>query len=84
MNGLDYAITPRNIPVENIVTGAESAVRGLSQDNAESVRIETARILKMAKPSASNMTGEERSQMPKGLRRENYDFAGWQSQSYLE
>ncbi|GJQ65587.1 hypothetical protein Trydic_g7685 [Trypoxylus dichotomus] len=57
----NFAITPKNLPVEDIIANVESSIRGLTVDAAEEIRRDTSRILQHAKPSKSNFTNKERS-----------------------
>jgi hypothetical protein len=44
--GLNYAVTPRSIPMEDILTGVEKAIKSLPVEKAEEARQETVRIIK--------------------------------------
>jgi hypothetical protein len=44
--GLNYAVTPRTIPMEDIFAGVEKAVQSLPVETAEEARQETVRIIK--------------------------------------
>ena len=46
--GLNYAITPRSPPIEDLLTGVEKAVRILPSEMAGEARQETVRIIKHA------------------------------------
>jgi hypothetical protein len=46
--GLNYAITPCNVPIEELLTGVEKAVQALTVESAEEARQETIRIIKSA------------------------------------
>jgi hypothetical protein len=49
---LNYAVAPRFIPVNDILCGVKKAIRILSENNAEEIRQETIRILRL--PSTQN------------------------------
>ncbi|XP_062837651.1 uncharacterized protein LOC134299269 [Anolis carolinensis] len=58
--GGNFAVTTTRIPVENIIANVESAIYQLPEEEAEEVRMETARILRNAKLPPSNITRKER------------------------
>jgi len=58
--GLNYAVTARNIPIEDLLTGVEKAVQSLLVESAEEVRQETIRIIKSASKPKDNLTRTER------------------------
>ena len=58
--GLNFATTPRTIPIEEIITGVESAIRDLTAAEADNVRVKTCDILQKAKLPKPNTTKEER------------------------
>jgi hypothetical protein len=45
--GLNYAVTPRNVPIEDILAGVEKAVQSLQVESAEEARQETVRVIKV-------------------------------------
>ena len=53
--GLNYAITPRNVPIEELLTGVEKAVQALPVESAEEARQETIRIIKSASKPKDNL-----------------------------
>ncbi|XP_046382277.1 uncharacterized protein LOC124153222 [Ischnura elegans] len=57
--GLNFAITPRDIPRETIITEVESGIRKLPKTVADEVREDVARVLRSAKPPKSNITPKE-------------------------
>ena len=57
--GGNFAITPKEIPKEEIIANLESALRFLPEEKAQELRTETARILKKAKPPKSNLKPRE-------------------------
>ena len=59
--GLNYAVTPRSIPIEDMLTGVEKAVQPLPVESAEEVRQETIRIIKSASKPKNNLTRTERA-----------------------
>ncbi|CAH1267006.1 Hypp3654 [Branchiostoma lanceolatum] len=70
--GLNFAITPRSIPVKEIVTATEVAAIKLDQEEASLLRNEVVGILQNAKPPKPNLSNEER-QAIKSLK-ENKDI----------
>ena len=60
--GLNFALTPTRIPVEDIICGVESAIGHLPPDEAEIVRQDTCRILRNAtsQHQKANVTKRER------------------------
>ncbi|XP_046406218.1 uncharacterized protein LOC124171124 [Ischnura elegans] len=65
--GLNFAITPRDIPRETIITEVESGIRKLPKTVADEVREDVTRVLRSAKPPKSNITPKERAAL-KALR----------------
>jgi len=59
--GLNYAVTPSNIRIEDLLTGVEKAVQSLPVECAEDVREETIRIIKSASKPKDNLTKTERA-----------------------
>ena len=57
--GLNFAITPQSIPVEEIVTSTELACRNLDAETAASLRSEVARSVKRRKTLKPNVPKEE-------------------------
>ena len=58
--GLNFAITPKSIPVEDIISNVESAIRDLPAAESEEIRQETSRILRKSKPPTNNISAAER------------------------
>jgi hypothetical protein len=58
--GLNYAITPGNVLIEELLTGVEKAVQALPVESAEA-RQETRRIIKSASKPKDNLTKSERA-----------------------
>jgi hypothetical protein len=59
--GLNYAVTPRVTPVEDILSSVEKAVHSLPVEIAEEARQETVRILKTSPKPKYNLTKAERA-----------------------
>jgi hypothetical protein len=59
--GLNYAVTPRSIPIEDILAGVEKAVQSLPVETAEEARQETLRIIKNFSKPRDNLTRTERA-----------------------
>jgi hypothetical protein len=57
---LNYAVTPRTIPIEDILAGFEKAVQSLPVEMAEEDRQETVRIIKSSSRPGNNITRAER------------------------
>ncbi|CAH1993052.1 unnamed protein product [Acanthoscelides obtectus] len=53
--GGNFAITPRHIPVEDIISSTEAAIRHLPDEAAEEIRMATANILRRANPPKSKL-----------------------------
>jgi hypothetical protein len=53
--GLNYAVTPRATPIEDILVGIETAIRSLPMEKAEA-RQEAVRIIKTTKRNKDNLT----------------------------
>jgi hypothetical protein len=47
--GLNFAISPTSLPIEDIITGVEKDVQSLPVKTAEEIRKEIARIIKSSK-----------------------------------
>ncbi|PNF32618.1 hypothetical protein B7P43_G17953 [Cryptotermes secundus] len=58
--GLNFAVAPGSIPVQDILCGVEKAVMVLPEETAEEIRQETVRILKGSNKPKDNLTGAER------------------------
>ena len=56
---LNYAVTPRSIPIEDILAGVEKAVQSLLVEMAEEARQETMRIIKSSSRPRDNLTRTE-------------------------
>ena len=57
--GFNFAITPSQIPIENIICEIEKAITHLEPNTAETLRQETSAILRKAKPPKKNIGKEE-------------------------
>ncbi|KAK5644538.1 hypothetical protein RI129_005838 [Pyrocoelia pectoralis] len=57
--GFNFAITPKRIPKENIITNVEIALTTVEQPTADEIRLDIANILKKARPPAQNVTKKE-------------------------
>ncbi|XP_030762746.1 uncharacterized protein LOC115887456 [Sitophilus oryzae] len=57
--GGNFAITPKVVPVEDIIAGTEAAIRNLPNSIADEIRFETVNILRTAKAPKSNLSREE-------------------------
>ncbi|KAL9973358.1 hypothetical protein ACROYT_G019801 [Oculina patagonica] len=58
--GLNFAVTPTNIPAKEIITSVESAVRQLNTEQADLVKGAVNSILQQAEPPEPNITKEMR------------------------
>ena len=58
--GLNFAVTPANIPATEIIAKVEAAVRKLDAEQADTVRRAVNGILQQAKPPEPNITKEMR------------------------
>jgi len=58
--GLNFTVTPENIPATEIITKVESAIRQLDAEDTDTVRRAVNRILQQAKPPEPNITKEMR------------------------
>ena len=56
--GLNFAVTPTNIPATEIVAKVESAIRTLDSEQADTVRRSANNILQQAEPPKPNFTKE--------------------------
>ena len=59
--GLNYAVTPHSIPIEDILAGVEKAVQSLPVEMVEEAREETVRIIKSSSRPRDNLTRTERA-----------------------
>ena len=59
-NGLNFAVTPGNIPATEIIAKVEAAVRQLDAEQADTVRRAVNGILQQAEPPEPNITKEMR------------------------
>ncbi|XP_046405042.1 uncharacterized protein LOC124170364 [Ischnura elegans] len=58
--GLNFAFSPRHIPVEDIITGVEVALRKLPHQDAEEIRQDVANVLTKSKPPRPNLPLDQR------------------------
>jgi hypothetical protein len=68
--GLNYAMTPCTIPIEDILAGDKKAVQSLPVEMAEEARQETVRIKKSSSRPKDNLTRAEREAL-RTLRKNN-------------
>jgi len=61
-------VTPRNIPIEDILAGVEKAIQFLPVEMAEEARQETVRIIKNSSRPTDNLTRAER-EAPRTLKK---------------
>jgi len=59
--GLNYAVTPRSVSIEDILAGVEKAVQSLPVEMAEESRQEIARIIKSSSTPRDNLARTERA-----------------------
>jgi len=59
--GLNYAVTPCTVPIEDILAGVEKVVQSLPVEMAEEARQETVRIIKSSSRPKDNITRAERA-----------------------
>lgn len=57
--GLDFAVAPSRIPVEDIISNIEASISHLPDREAAEIRFETTRILRRAKLPQKNLTSSE-------------------------
>jgi len=58
---LNYAVTPRIIPIEDTLAGVENAVQSLPVEMAEEAKQEAVRIIKSSSRPKDNITEAERT-----------------------
>ena len=58
--GLNFAVTPKRIPVDDIITATEDACRSLSPEQANLLRNDVVKTIKRTKPPKPNITQKER------------------------
>ncbi|KAL9964367.1 hypothetical protein ACROYT_G027998 [Oculina patagonica] len=58
--GLNFAVTPANVPAKEIIASVESAIRQLNAEQADTVRRTVNSILQQAEPPDPNITEEMR------------------------
>jgi len=58
--GLNYAVNPRTVPIEDILAGVVKAVQSLPMEMAEEARQETVRVIKSSSRPTDNLTRAER------------------------
>lgn len=60
--GLNYAVTPKNHPVDDMIVAVEKACIRLPETQAEQVRLKTIHAINATKPPVPNVTtGEQRA-----------------------
>ncbi|XP_046405294.1 uncharacterized protein LOC124170543 [Ischnura elegans] len=63
--GHNFAIAPKNLPMERIITEVESAIRKLPKDDAAEIREDVSHILRTARPPKQNLSAAEREALSK-------------------
>jgi hypothetical protein len=58
--GLNYAVVPASLPIEDFLSGVEKAVFALPQEASKEVRQETVRIRKASRKIKDNLSGTGR------------------------
>ena len=58
--GLNFAVTPKKVPVDDIITSTEDACRTLPAEQANHLRNDVVKTLKRAKTPKQNITAKER------------------------
>ena len=53
--GMNFAVTPGQIPVEDVTTGVEGGLQGLTRPDIDKAQLKIAGILMSAKPPPSNL-----------------------------
>ena len=53
--GMNFAVTPGQIPVEDVITGVEGGLQGLTGSEVDKARLKIAGVLTSAKPPPSNL-----------------------------
>ncbi|XP_072041346.1 uncharacterized protein [Amphiura filiformis] len=59
--GLNFAVSPESLPINDIVVATESACKQIANDKAAELRARVVNIAKNAKPPVSNINKAERS-----------------------
>ncbi|XP_060531998.1 uncharacterized protein LOC132705430 [Cylas formicarius] len=57
--GFNYAIAPKRVPVEEIVSNVEASLSTIDEQDAELIRQDVARVLRQSKPPQPNLSREE-------------------------
>ena len=57
--GLNFSVTPRNIPKASMVASIESGIRNLPDSSKSIIRSQVANILRSAKPPRCNLSADE-------------------------
>lgn len=57
--GLGFVVSPKNIPVENIICGIEDGINSISLEYKEALRQQFSLIMRKDKTSKSNLSKEE-------------------------
>jgi hypothetical protein len=58
--GLNFAVSPSSIPVDNLICCIEDSIKTLADEDKEPIRQDCAVILRKSKPPRSNISREER------------------------
>ena len=56
--GLNYAVTPKEIPTLDIIAATEATAFHLDEETAQQLRLGVSSVLKSAKPPRENLTGK--------------------------
>ena len=57
--GMNFAITPNKIPVEEFIQAIEPSIRKLEKQKADNICIQIHEVLKHSKPPKSNLSKRE-------------------------
>ena len=68
--GLNFAVTPTSIPVEEFVVATEKASFSLKPEDADRLRADVVNVLRRARPAVSNISKDERKALS-SLKKEN-------------
>ena len=58
--GLNFSVTPKNIPTKDIVAKVETVVKNLPMAEADNIRAKTSLVLQKASPPKDNLSKKQR------------------------
>ena len=65
--GINFALAPNRIPVKDFIAAVETTTTKLDEDAAEDFRMRVCRVIRKARPPASNLLRQQRIALTRGM-----------------